>query len=77
VSYSFDVFAYSPRKGAIGIEIDGVKGHNTKVQTARDKRRDEDIIRACPSIRRIYRFILSGLKIATDQEIEEDLEINE
>lgn len=74
--YSVDIFVCSNRGGTpIIIEIDGYRGHSSKYQSGRDKRRTQDIQALLGDNIVVRRYTLEELKIATDEEIEKDLGI--
>lgn len=74
--YSADIFicSYGQRAPQI-IEIDGYKGHRSRFATGRDTRRTEDIKNLWGDNIVVRRYTLEELEIATDEEIQTDLDI--
>lgn len=76
ICYYADIFTCTNR-GATPtiIEVDGHFGHSNRYQGRRDARRTQDIKAMWGDNIEVQRYTLEELKIATDQEIEEDLNL--
>lgn len=76
ICYYADIFICSNREAtAIIIEVDGYKGHSSRYQSGRDERRTEDVKNLWGDHIVVRRYTIEELKIATDEEIEQDLGI--
>jgi len=76
IIYYADILIVSNKEAtATIVEIYGYKGHNSRYQTGRDTRRTEDICSMWGNHIDVRCFTIEELKTATDQEIEEDLNI--
>lgn len=72
LTYTVDVIGSKTPRTVI-LEVDGYKGHSTRNQAKRDRRRDEDIQRDHGRFIEIIRFELSEIQSATDEEILDDI----
>ena len=75
ICYYADIFFIGQKVSPTIVELDGPVGHGSKYQSKRDNRRSRDIRDTWGDNIKVHRFTLAELKIASDEEILEDLEL--